>query len=86
MHEKRSKIDFFVNFRKLQKKLIIGKKRYAEILHVGSAVVKNVEKKSNQESEFFLVPQKSRQTVVEATTETSFCRRNNQDTRTALET
>ena len=45
MHEKWFKIDFFANFRKLQKKLPICKKRYAEILHVGSAVAKNVEKK-----------------------------------------
>ena len=45
MHEKRSKIDFFVNFRKLQKKLHICKKKYAEILRTGNAVVKNVEKK-----------------------------------------
>ena len=45
MHEKRSKIDFFANFRKLQKKLLICKKRYAEILHNGGAVVINVEKR-----------------------------------------
>ena len=44
MHEKRSKIDFFVNFRKLQKKLPICKKRYAEILNVARTVVTNVEK------------------------------------------
>ena len=65
MHEKRSKIDFFVNFRKLQKKLPICRKRYAEILHVGSAVVKNVEKKVKPIIRIFLVPQKSRQTVEE---------------------
>ncbi len=46
MHEKCSKIDFFANFRKLQKKLPICKKRYAEILRTGGAVVTNVEKKS----------------------------------------
>ena len=63
MHEKCFKIDFFANFRKLQKKLTICKKRYAEILNVDRAVVTNVEKNSNRHSEFFLVPQKSRQTV-----------------------
>ena len=45
MHEKWSKIDFFANFRKLQKKLPICKKRYAEILNVPRAVVRSVEKK-----------------------------------------
>ena len=45
MHEKRSKIDFFANFRKLQKKLPICKKRYTEILRTGGAIVRNVEKK-----------------------------------------
>ena len=45
MHEKRFKIDFFANFRKLQKKLPICKKRYAEILNVFRTVVRNVEKK-----------------------------------------
>ena len=44
MHEKCFKIDFFAIFRKLQKKLPICKKRYAEILHNGGAVVTNVEK------------------------------------------
>ena len=63
MHEKCFKIDFFANFRKLQKKLPICKKRYAEILNVARAVVTNVEKNSNRYSEFFLVPQKSRQSV-----------------------
>ena len=48
MHEKRSKIDFFVHFRKLQKKLPICKKRYAEILNVARTVVTNVEKNSNR--------------------------------------
>ena len=62
--EKRFKIDFFANFRKLQKKLPICKKMYAEILNVARAVVTNVEKNSNRYSEFFLVPQKSRQSVV----------------------
>ena len=45
MHEKCFKIDFFAIFRKLQKKLPICKKRYAEILHNGVFVVINVENK-----------------------------------------
>ena len=45
MHEKWFKIVFFANFRKLQKKLPICKKKYAEILHTTRAVVTNVEKK-----------------------------------------
>ena len=44
MHEKCFKIIFFANFRKLQKKLPICKKRYAEILRTGGAIVRNVEK------------------------------------------
>ena len=64
MHKTWFKIDFFVNFRKLQKKLPICKKRYGKILNVARAVVTSGEKKSNRTSEFFLVPQKSRQTVI----------------------
>ena len=45
MHEKWSKIDFFANFRKLQKKPRICKKRYGKILNVARAVVTSVEKK-----------------------------------------
>ena len=45
MHKKRFKITFFANFRKLQKKLPICKKKFAEILNVARAVVTNVEKK-----------------------------------------
>ena len=45
MHEKCFKITFFANFRKLQKKLPICKKKFAEILNVARAVVTNVEKK-----------------------------------------
>ena len=45
MHEKCFKITFFANFRNLQKKLPICKKKYAEILNVARAVVTNVEKK-----------------------------------------
>ena len=53
MHEKRFKIEFFANFRKLQKKLPICKKKYAEILNVARAVVKNVEKKVKPRSRIF---------------------------------
>ena len=53
MHEKRFKIDFFVNFRKLQKKLPICKKKYAEILNVARAVVTSVEKNEKQEGRIF---------------------------------
>ena len=53
MHEKCFKIDFFAIFRKLQKKLPICKKRYAEILHNGGAVVTNVEIKSNRHNRIF---------------------------------
>ena len=44
MHGKRFKIDFFVNFRKLQKKMPICKKKCAEILHVPRVVITIVEK------------------------------------------
>ena len=54
MHEKRSKIDFFVNFRKLQKKLPICKKKYAKILNSVRAVVTDVENRQNGTSEDFL--------------------------------
>ena len=64
MHEKCFKITFFANFRKLQKKLPICKKKFAEILNVARAVVTNVEKKSNRHNRIFLLPQKSRQAVV----------------------
>ena len=53
MHEKCFKIDFFVNFRKLQKKLPICKKKYAEILDVDRAVVTSVEKKFKSTSRIF---------------------------------
>ena len=65
MDEKQIKIDFFANFRKLQKKLPICKKMYAKILNVARAVVTNVEKRSNRQTEFFLLPQKSFHTVIE---------------------
>ena len=48
-----SKSLFFVNFRKLQKKLPICKKKFAEILNVARAVVTNVEKKSNRHNRIF---------------------------------
>ena len=53
MLEKCFKIDFFVNFRKLQKKLPIFKKKYAEILHVPRVVVTIVEKMKNGTTENF---------------------------------
>ena len=55
MHEKRSKIDFFVNFRKLQKKLPICKKKYAKILNSVRAVVTDVEKKVKPRNRIFLL-------------------------------
>ena len=60
MHEKRFKIDFFANFRKLQKKLPICKKRYAEILGVDRAVVAIVEKKVKSTQQNFFWFRKSR--------------------------
>ena len=42
MHEKWSKIDFFANFQKLQKKLPICKKKYAEIRDTVRSVVKEL--------------------------------------------
>ena len=53
MHEKRFKIDFFANFRKLQKKLPICKKRYVEILHLARAVVVIVEKNEKRIDRIF---------------------------------
>ena len=53
MHEKRSKIDFFVNFRKLQKKLPICKKKYVKILNSVRAVVTDVEKKVKSNNRIF---------------------------------
>ena len=53
MHEKRSKIDFFANFRKLQKKLPICKKKYAEILNTARAVVTIAEKKVKRRNRIF---------------------------------
>ena len=64
MHEKRSKIDFFVNFRQLQKKLPICKKKYAEILHVSRAVVTNVEKKVKRRNRIFFGSHLEEQSVV----------------------
>ena len=58
MHEKWFKIDFFANFRKLQKKLLICKKKYAEILHTTRAVVTNVEKKVKSTNRIFFTSAK----------------------------
>ena len=64
MHEKRSKIDFFVNFRKLQKKLPICKKRYAEILNVARTVVTIVEKNEKSNGRNFFGSHFEEQSVV----------------------
>ena len=58
MHEKWFKIDFFANFRKLQKKLPVCKKKYAEILHTTRAVVTNVEKKGQTNKQNFFTSAK----------------------------
>ena len=54
MHQKTPKIDFFVIFRNLQKKLPICKKKYAKILNSVRAVVTDVENRQNGTSEGFL--------------------------------
>ena len=80
MHEKRFKIYFFANFRKLQKKLLICKKRYAEILNVARAVVTSVEKKSNRHTESCLIstpPPLVGAKTLEIARKASFCRKNN---------
>ena len=51
MHEKALKINSFANFRKLQKKLSIFKKKYTKILSAARAVVTNVEKKIKLEQQ-----------------------------------
>ena len=53
MHEKCFKINFFANFRKLQKKVPICKKKYTKILHTAHAVVTNVEKKVKSRNRIF---------------------------------
>ena len=63
MHEKRSKIDFFVNFRKLQKKLPICKKKYAKILNGVRAVVTDVEKKVKRRGRNFFGSHLDQQSV-----------------------
>ena len=65
MHEKRFKIDFFANFRRLQKKLPICKKRYDEILHVARAVVTIVEKKVKRRNRIFFGSLLEEQSVVQ---------------------
>ena len=54
MHQKTLKIDFFVIFRNLQKKLPICKKKYAKILNSVRAVVTDVENRQNGTSEGFV--------------------------------
>ena len=58
MHEKWFKIHFFANFRKLQKKLPICKKKYTKILNVARAVVTNVEKKVKSTNRIFFTSAK----------------------------
>ena len=53
MHEKCFKFNFFANFRKLQKKLPICKKRYAKILNVARSVVTRVEKNQKRRNRIF---------------------------------
>ena len=53
MHKKCFKINLFSKIRKLQKKLPICKKKYAEILHTTRAVVTNVEKKVKSTNRIF---------------------------------
>ena len=65
MHEKRSKIDFFVHFRKLQKKLPICKKRYAEILNVARTVVTIVEKNEKWNGRNFFGSHFEEQSVID---------------------
>ena len=64
MHEKRFKIDFFVNFRKFQKKLHICKKKYAEIFNVARAIVTIVEKKVKRVERIFFGSHLEEQSVV----------------------
>ena len=63
MHEKRSEIDFFVIFRKLQKKLPICKKKYAKILNSVRAVVTDVEKKVKRRGRNFFGSHLDQQSV-----------------------
>ena len=53
MHTKSPKIIFFANFRKLQEKPPISKKKYAEILNVARAVVTSVEKNEKRRNRIF---------------------------------
>ena len=53
MHEKRFKIDFFSNFRKLQKKLPFPGKPYGSIRETSRAVVTIVEKKVKSTNRIF---------------------------------
>ena len=64
MHEICFKIDFFAIFRKLQKKLLICKKRYAEILNVARAVVVIVEKNEKRIDRIFFGSHFEEQSVI----------------------
>ena len=64
MHEKCFKIDFFANFRKLQKKLPICKKKFAGILNVARAVVTSVEKNEKRRNRISFGSHLEEQSVV----------------------
>ena len=64
MHTKSPKIVFFANFRKLQKKPPISKKKYAEILNVARAVVTSVEKNEKRVGRIFFGSHFEEQSVV----------------------
>ena len=65
MHEKCSKINFFANFQKRQKKLPICKKRYAEILNVARTVVTIVEKNEKWNGRNFFGSHLEEQSVID---------------------
>ena len=67
MHTKSPKIVFFANFRKLQKKPPISKKKYAEILHVARAVVTSVEKNEKRVDRIFFGLHLEEQSVDQST-------------------
>ena len=58
MHQKTPKIDFFVIFRNLEKKVPICKKKYAKILNSVRAVVTDVEKNVESNNRIFFTSAK----------------------------
>ena len=73
MHEKRSKIDFFVNFQKLQKKMPICKKKFTKILNSVRAVVTDIEKKVKRRIRNFFGSHLDQQSVVKIQTVAVMC-------------